>query len=64
MFEQMKAAVTGREPEPQSLPQQLIRSVDEASTLSWRQRAIGFGVCFALGIFLSFVVGFTTLPAA
>jgi hypothetical protein len=31
--------------------------VDEASTLSWKQRAIGFGTCFALGILLSFIVG-------
>lgn len=56
MWEKMKSAVTGQEPEPQTLPQQLLRTVDEATTLTWKQRAIGFGSCFALGMVLSILV--------
>lgn len=42
-------------PEPATLPQQLLRQIDEATTLTWRQRAIGFGICFGLGIVFSFL---------
>jgi len=47
--------LSGREPEPETLPQSFLRQIDEASTLSWRQRAIGFGICFGLGLFFSFL---------
>jgi hypothetical protein len=43
-------------PEPETLPQQLLRTVDEATTLTWRQRAIGFGITFGVGVLLSFLV--------
>jgi hypothetical protein len=29
--------ISGQEPEPETLPQQLLRQVDEATTLSWKQ---------------------------
>lgn len=29
--------ITGQEPEPETLPQQLLRQVDEATTLTWKQ---------------------------
>mmetsp|Transcript_18492 Transcript_18492/g.51891 ORF Transcript_18492/g.51891 Transcript_18492/m.51891 type:complete len:168 (-) Transcript_18492:308-811(-) len=31
----------------------LLQSMDEASTLSWKQRATGFGICFGLGVLVS-----------
>jgi len=45
------------EPElPQTLPQQLLQQIDEATTLTWRQRAIGFGCSFGGGLLLAFMV--------
>ncbi|GBG00592.1 hypothetical protein Rsub_13323 [Raphidocelis subcapitata] len=46
--------------EPPGLPQQLVASAtaaleDATPTLSWRQRAIGFGVCFGVGMLFSFL---------
>lgn len=38
--EKMKAfsmKITGQQPEPETLPQQLLRQVDEATTLTWKQ---------------------------
>uniref|UniRef100_A0A383W8P8 Vesicle transport protein n=1 Tax=Tetradesmus obliquus TaxID=3088 RepID=A0A383W8P8_TETOB len=57
-MDRMKALgqkITGQEPEPETLPQQLLRQVDEATTMTWRQRAIGFGITFGLGILFSFL---------
>lgn len=47
--------ITGQEPEPETLPQQLLRQVDEATTLTWKQRAIGFSITFGVGILLAFL---------
>jgi hypothetical protein len=58
-LETVKAKVTGQPPpppEPLSLPQTLLHKVEEASTLSWRTRAIGFSVCIGLGLLLAFLV--------
>lgn len=57
----MKAAVgmapPTPEPElPRTLPQQLLQQIDEATTLTWRQRAIGFGCSFGGGLLLAFMV--------
>eukprot|EP00882_Tetradesmus_deserticola_P007381 GHRQ01007775.1.p3 GENE.GHRQ01007775.1~~GHRQ01007775.1.p3 ORF type:complete len:120 (+),score=9.76 GHRQ01007775.1:258-617(+) len=57
-MDRMKALgqkITGQEPEPETLPQQLLRQVDEATTLTWRQRAIGFGITFGIGLLFSFL---------
>lgn len=35
--------ITGQEPEPETLPQQLLRQVDEATTLTWKQVSWGSG---------------------
>ena len=58
-LETVKAKVTGQPPpppEPLSLPQTLLHKVEEASTLSWRTRAIGFSVCIGLGLLFAFLV--------
>lgn len=45
------------EPElPRTLPQQLLQQIDEATTLTWQQRAIGFGCSFGGGLLLAFMV--------
>lgn len=46
---------------PPLLPQQLLQSAaaaldEHTPTLSWKQRAIGFGICFGLGLLMSFLV--------
>ncbi|KAF8073233.1 ACX4 [Scenedesmus sp. PABB004] len=56
-MDRVKALVgAGPPPEPETLPQQLLRTVDEATTLTWKQRAIGFGITFGLGLLFSFLV--------
>eukprot|EP00878_Enallax_costatus_P002238 GHUV01002411.1.p3 GENE.GHUV01002411.1~~GHUV01002411.1.p3 ORF type:complete len:166 (+),score=19.62 GHUV01002411.1:343-840(+) len=63
-MDRMKNLVgAGPPPEPETLPQQLLRQVDEATTLSWRQRAIGFGITFGLGLLFSFmsIISLSTL---
>jgi hypothetical protein len=60
MLDRMKAAVgmaPPPEPElPRTLPQQLLSQIDEATTLTWQQRAIGFGCSFGGGLLLAFMV--------
>mmetsp|Transcript_14261 Transcript_14261/g.24904 ORF Transcript_14261/g.24904 Transcript_14261/m.24904 type:complete len:161 (-) Transcript_14261:1374-1856(-) len=48
-IDSIKAAVTGEENEAKTL----LGQVDSAVTLSWKQRIIGFGCCFGLGMLLS-----------
>lgn len=56
LLDKIKVSI-GAEPPPEerTLPQQLLRTVDEATTLTWRQRIIGFCSCLAIGVFLTFL---------
>ncbi|KAF5828145.1 tetraspanning membrane protein [Dunaliella salina] len=39
--------------QPATSSASLLQSMDESTTLSWKQRATGFGICFGLGILIS-----------
>jgi len=62
MLSSLKSKLGLGEPAPpQSLPQTLVQSAQQAldehtPTLSWKQRAIGFGICMGVGLLLSFMV--------
>ncbi|KAI8475287.1 MAG: Got1/Sft2-like family-domain-containing protein [Monoraphidium minutum] len=50
----------GEAPPPATLPQQMMASaaaaIEEATpTLTWKQRAIGFGICLGIGLLFSFL---------
>lgn len=65
MWDNIKSKMgMGQPAQPQTLPQQLIQSATQAlddatPTLSWKQRAIGFGICFGIGLLFSFLVRFS-----
>jgi hypothetical protein len=60
MLSSIKSRLGLGEPAPQTLlPQSLLQSataaLDEHTTLTWRHRAIGFGLCAGIGLLLSFL---------
>ena len=55
------ASPSGAAPKSSLLPTQLVQSAlqtidDGTPSLSWKQRAIGFGICMGVGLLLSFMV--------
>jgi hypothetical protein len=61
MFANLKTKLGFAPPPQPTLPQQLVSSALESldastPTLSWKQRAIGFGICFGVGLLLSILV--------
>ncbi|PNW76044.1 hypothetical protein CHLRE_12g549950v5 [Chlamydomonas reinhardtii] len=51
MFDKLKQAVGLQEQEEKGL----VGQIDEAMTLSWKNRLIGFGCCFAFGVLLTLI---------
>lgn len=51
MLDKFKAAVGMQEQQEKGL----LGQIDEAVTLSWKNRLIGFGCCFAFGLLLTFI---------
>ncbi|PNH10950.1 Vesicle transport protein SFT2B [Tetrabaena socialis] len=51
MFDKVKAMVGLNEQEEKGL----IGQIDEAVTLTWKQRLIGFGCCFGFGVLLTLI---------
>ncbi|EKX41792.1 hypothetical protein GUITHDRAFT_112211 [Guillardia theta CCMP2712] len=49
--ESMKTLITGQQKEPETVSEY----VDEAMTLSYKKRLIGFGICLLSGIFFTFL---------
>jgi hypothetical protein len=59
----------GPPPPPPTLPQQLIQNATAAieqhtPELTWKQRAIGFGICLGVGLLFSFLVSITGPPVS
>ena len=50
LYKHAQARLQGQPTEPPSAGQSLLHAVDEASTLSYKQRLTGFGVCCGLGL--------------
>lgn len=63
MWDNIKSKMgMGAPPPPPTLPQHLIQSATAAiegatPSLTWKQRAIGFGICLGIGLLFSFLVG-------